>query len=79
MNIAILPVVVKGFKKIVAPNTIFDLPLNKKILLFEMKNVHGNSLTKEERFNKYIITFKNTLRVHNGLNCYSISVVEEVI
>ena len=51
-----------------------------------MKNVHGNSLTEEERFNKYvnnpdkyIITFKNTLRVHNGLNYYGISTVEEVV
>lgn len=51
-----------------------------------MKNVHGNSLTKEERFNKYIknpdkytVKFENTLRVHNGLNCYGISTIEEVV
>lgn len=28
---------------------------------------------------KYIITFKNILRVYNGLNCYGISTVEEVV
>lgn len=28
---------------------------------------------------KYIITFKNILRVHNGLDCYGISSIEEVV
>lgn len=28
---------------------------------------------------RYVIQFKNTLRVHNGLNCYGISVAEEII